>query len=141
MAWTAIAYLDGDGGDEQDEQDQAEVAQSAATRSEWGDVVERWAVPDAHEEEDEGGPHQPVRRPRHRGERHQAAHREIAHHPVVATEQGVGDAAAVELAHGKQVERGDEEPHPPGEGHGMHEDVHALRDAAEAEIDQKAHEQ
>src|SRR5213593_413988 len=96
---------------------------------------------EAHDEEEQGGPHEPVQRLRRDPEQDEPAERQEADQPVVTPKQRIGDPATVELAERKEVQRRDEESRPTGHGHRMEEDVHASGDGTELQMDEQLEEQ
>ena len=117
--------LDRDRRDEQDGQDEADHADQAARGGERGQLVHRGAVIEAHQEQQQGRPHEPVDGARQRAHHQQHHPGGDAERPVRPRRQRVGDAAAVELADREQVQRGDEAAHPGRVGHRMGHDRHA----------------
>src|SRR4030095_3262016 len=91
---------------------ETEETDGIASRRQRGDVVERGLVLEAHHEEEEEGPNEPGGGAGDGGggeEAHEGGDGDLA---VARAEQGVGDAASIELTHGNQVEGGDEEADP-----------------------------
>src|SRR5262249_10289486 len=88
----------------------------------------------------EAGKDAPVRGLRHRAGRGKGEEGADRHEPMPRPEERVRDAPAVELPDREQIEGGDEQADPAGERHGVHDDVHALRDVAEDEIVHEGHQ-
>src|SRR5882762_6504565 len=119
-----------------------------------GVMSERRAMVEPHDEGDQPGPDKPVDRrrgiaalredvPERRrdADQDQGGNGPLADRAVTATEEGVTDAAAVELARGEEVERRDEEAGPRRVGHRVGENHEPVRNRAEAELNEQARQE
>ena len=88
-------------------------------------------MPEAHQADDEGRPHEPVDAAEGEPDQHEPGDGELRDEGVAAAEQRVDDVAAVELARGDEVQGGDEEPEPRRDAHRVKQDVEVGRQGAE----------